>query len=239
METKEINTESVIKKIKALLAKGQSTDNLHEKSIFIAKAHKMMAEYNITLTEDKDEEVYTQKVGEGTQTVSTMRKTMANALAKHYGCRFYFTESREFDSLQQKYRKMQRMVFVGTQLTVDTFIMTFDFCWESFIKMSNDLLKAECEGWDRGAKIQFKEDYLVGFCDGIVNELIKSVNQFGLVVTVPEKVDIHIATVCRGGGRVTTKDLARSVKNGGAVKRGYLDGSFAMSNKDKAISSPA
>lgn len=224
----ETEHESIIRKIKALLSKGQSTDNLHEKATFIAHAHKLMATYNVTLTDDK-EEVYSQKVGEGTKSVSLLRKSMATALAKHYGCDYYLSTKWD-ENLQMR---TQRMIFVGTKITVDTFLLTFDFCWESFITLCDIQLKTECKLYSTSAKRQFKNDYLVGFNRGVTNELIKSINQFGLVVTIPQKVKDHIDQVCTG--IVKTKSLSNNVKSPKAVAIGYTDGSFAIQGRDKTL----
>ena len=75
-------------KIAALLAKANGTDNEHEAEIFSAKAHEMMAEYQLQafdLGEDDPMGVWLGMTGNGS--TPTWKAHITTSVAQYYGCK--------------------------------------------------------------------------------------------------------------------------------------------------------
>lgn len=85
-----INLEDIKRKITAIIAKAQGTDNEHEAAMFMAKAEKMLEEYQIEIWQLGDtgdpmgEDVMLKFRG---ATPSLNDHNLLSALAKFYGCK--------------------------------------------------------------------------------------------------------------------------------------------------------
>lgn len=78
----------MLDKIRKIIAKAEGTDNAAEAEMLMAKAHKLLEEHNYTLldvAEDTDP-IATQKSGTHAWTSNSWVTTLANQLAKYYGC---------------------------------------------------------------------------------------------------------------------------------------------------------
>lgn len=93
MADNEKAMDSLVRKIRALRAKGEGTDNEAEAAIFLAKAQAMMAEHGLTAAalEEKDQEPVDLHHMPEEKSWSPTRVQMANALAKLYMTRMVKT----------------------------------------------------------------------------------------------------------------------------------------------------
>jgi len=84
----EQSKDKITRIIKALLAKAAGTDNEAEASIFAAKAHDMMEQYQIEVSDVlKDDPIDRNKPYAATTSSPSYKKHLWSALAKYYGCR--------------------------------------------------------------------------------------------------------------------------------------------------------
>lgn len=233
MEITTETQEKIISKIQKLLALSESP-NEHESQSALAKAQKLMAEYNVSVTTPEEDPILVIEMDEDTVGISVLRKTLATSLAKHFGCKVMYSKSyKDVGVTKVEFKLHTRIQFVGTPIMVKTLKMSFDYAWEVFLKLSQKFISSEYYYATRSQKLQLKQDYLVGFCKGMTNELIRSANQYALVVSVPHQVNDYVSKVCRGSAHY--KHLDGNVKNSHAVRTGYADGAFSIRNQNKAI----
>ncbi len=80
--------EKITRIIKALLAKAAGTDNEAEASIFAAKAHDMMEQYQIEVSDVlKDDPIDRNKPYSATTSSPSYKKHLWRSLARYYGCK--------------------------------------------------------------------------------------------------------------------------------------------------------
>lgn len=174
-----INTEKIIEKIKKILELSKNNPSQEEAKAAALKAHKLMAEYHISMKEietDKPEEMKenTVEVGNGNK----WKYSLANIISNNFRCKYFLYGN-------------SRIVFYGFQTDVEIASMTFQYLFETgnkaannyYQKMRNDHIKKY--GLFDGKGI--KNCFLVGFVEGIKSVLEKQSTE--LMIVTPKEVE--------------------------------------------------
>lgn len=95
---------AIVKKIRSLLAKSASTSNVHEAEVFAAKAHELLAKYNLALADIAEEDAPARECWETPSSVSDawVRAVWA-AVAQAYFCK----------ALEHTYGRTKKMELIG------------------------------------------------------------------------------------------------------------------------------
>lgn len=224
------NEEKVIEKVQKLLRLSKS-ENAGEAAAALARAQYLMAKFNVSVDESfsSDEDVVEKvDVSLGTKSVSSYQARMAKELSTHFGCRILINSYRD---------RRQSFLIIGTPVSAATFKECLVYAYSAYKRFYGIYLKTKADQLDNlsyklSDKTQIRDDYFRGFLNGMVNELIRSENEFALTIIVPEVVDKAIAEMSTG---TINMNGGRHLSSEEDMMAGYNDGKFAMSHKNKAI----
>lgn len=205
-----MNTE-LIEKIEKLLKKSEGTDNQHEAQVFLNKAQELMAKNKIsmmdikTLNETKEEKVDTDTILEE-RSSSSRNVRLANIVAKNYFCTVY--------------KRGNSLVFMGMESDLKIATLAFSSI-HTFMEKKRSQVYRQAQKAGQQTK-GIREDYVLGFLQGLEEGFKKNVESLGLMIIVPEAVTTQLDKIC--GGRTSNARQTKSTGNRETYMKGYEDG---------------
>lgn len=215
--------DKVIEIVKKLLERTEANGcTADEAKVAITQAHKLLAEAGMSMDElsTEDTEVAELVLDSDTKGVSLAQTKLAVALAKHFGVELFFRK-----------RSTTDLVVVGETFKRKIFAETYQFAYNTFKKSWNKYHKS-LTSVSTSDKNALRNDYLIGFADGLTNELVKQENEFALVVVKSEEVVKYMESLNLKQGKA--RQFSRKFDHG-AMSQGYSDGAFAQRNKHHVV----
>lgn len=208
--------DSILEKIKKLLARSANNPFEAEAQTCLLKAHKLMAEYNIHLEEVNDKAAikYAELVCE-TKWNMGFRKPLANAIADNFRCKIYITGEGQ-------------VVFFGrdfdARVAKEAFEYAYDFALREGNRLYNKAYAAGCK--TRGVF----NSYTLGFVKGIKTKLEEQ--STALVVTTPKDVVDGYETLTANWKTKTSKlRIANKDIDLNSYQKGVEDGKTVMNSR--------
>lgn len=91
-----MDIQKLSKKIKALMAKAEGTDNANEQAVFMAKADQLMEQHQISVIDlEADDPIDRDSVLTGSSGFPSWRKNLTASIALYYGCKVVNTRLRD------------------------------------------------------------------------------------------------------------------------------------------------
>lgn len=172
--------EKIIEKIKKILELSKNNPSVEEAKSAALKAQKLMAEYNIKMSEiemiDDIENIVEEKIDVGTG--NKWKYTLSSIVAKNFRCKYFY------------YGK-STVVFYGYEEDAKISAMTFKLLFDVgnkesakyYQKQRQECLK-ECRYFDgRGIKNTFLDGYLLGIQEALERQCT------ALMIVIPKKVE--------------------------------------------------
>lgn len=174
--------DDVIAKIKKLLALSGANPNANEAVAAALKAQKLMADYDIAeieLGEQLEEEIT--EVRSSDYFGKRWRGVFAAVIAKNFRCRVYRNNHYDFSTRKQVHAN----VFMGHKLDAEAAKLTY----ESLVPIAEKLASQACHEARStyGTAQGVKNTFLLGFVDGVREELEKQCE--ALMLVVPQDVE--------------------------------------------------
>ena len=180
--------DSIIERIRKLLALSENNPNEHEAVSAALKAQKLIAEYDVQELEITGEEC--RRVPVQVQGDYYVGKRwciyLANAVAKNFRCRAY----------RHNERRMRRgsahvIRFVGFELDAKAALLTYNM----LVEVGEHLAREEAARYRRlyGSSQGVKNTFLFGFVKGVCAELEKQSQ--ALMLVVPSEVNDYYSTL--------------------------------------------
>lgn len=168
--------EKVVEKIRKLLAIAdkKSNNNEHEVMAATLKAQKMMAEYNISLSEvskDTHKKDIELMVAES-KGYRDFRKPLGALLAENFRCKVLLLDGRD-------------VLFVGNKTDVLIVKETFEYLYEFVVKEGNKRYNRAVKRGEASADVF--NSYAIGFMIGLKQALDKQCR--ALMLIIPEEVE--------------------------------------------------
>lgn len=172
------NTEKIIEKIKKVLELSKNNPSQEEAKAAALKAHKLMAEYHISMNEietGKPEEMNENTVEVGTG--NKWKYLLANIISDNFRCKHFICGS--------------KIVFYGFQTDVGIASMTFQYLFETGRKAANNFYQKkrndEIKKFGSFDGKGVKNCFLVGFIEGIKSVLERQSKE--LMIITPKEVE--------------------------------------------------
>ena len=220
-----MSKDQVIDRVKKLLEMTESNGcTASEAATAMAMAQKLMAQHGIHECDvvEEPEFIIEEEVTVGTKSVSSMQALMALDLSKHFGCRV--VQHTRADGSQY-------LKFIGDKTRCQVFRETYLFAYRVFQKNWTSYIK-DMEISTK-EKNQLRGSYFKGFVSGLTNELIRSENEFGLVIVESAKLTEYMKD--NYSNNRTRQCSVRSNGSSEAYLKGYEDGTFSHRNKNKCV----
>lgn len=137
-------SEDIMRKIAALMAKANGTENEHEAAAFAAKAHAMLAEHNLSLTDVL--KYGAAKAGDAVgktphsnKYVGGWRSSLMNSVAAYYFCKLVI--SHEYDAATGKNRKC--FLLIGKTHNVAVAVSMFDYLEKTTVRLGREWMRSD------------------------------------------------------------------------------------------------
>lgn len=213
MKTKE----SVVEKIKALLALSDADRNNSEEEAKAAmlKAQELMAKYEISMEEvsTEDEEQYSHEVCEHKWDYA-YRVPLANVLSKNFRCMLYMSG--------------KKIVFMGHPSDAQICKATFEYAYRFIMRKGNSVYNKRYS-MGRPTKGVFNS-YAHGFISGLQEAFDAQCT--ALAIVTPQDVVDEFKKASEGWKSKKTKNIGDDVTSGEAWREGREDGKSFM-EKDR------
>jgi len=215
-----MNQESikVIETLKKLLARAEGNVNENEAKVCIMKAQKLMAEYNINMSEinlkNEKEDVIKDGAGSAGRT-SWWEKQLSTIIAKNFKVYNFITHR----------GNGTQVIFMGRKTDVEVAKMSFEFT-EGAIKR---LAKSYVNKY--GGGVGTKNDYIKGFLQGLQVQFTEQIdkNKWGLVLVIDKEVTSQYNQMKLKKGQSSSH---RTNHDKNAINSGYNTGkSFGVNRK--------
>lgn len=222
--------DSIIRKIKGLMALAEDNANEDEAQSAFVMAQKLMMKYNIEQSEIEDK-IDTSSIIQGQatayKTIFWQEKLLANIVAENFRVKFYYNNKR-FNG--EKKRK-RTIMFYGLEQDVkiakEMFVLAndaVDFYTRRFIEgvyNTGDYIR------DKTFTTDLKNSYMKGFIDGL-SEKMKSQRfalqeEFGLILLTPKIVEEGYEDFSKDFGKGTKWNIPK-IEEVAAYQQGYEDG---------------
>lgn len=186
--------EKIIEKIKNLLDLARNNPNEHEAMAAALKAQELMAKYHIDSREVEGQKL-TEEIIESELFVRSGDKwkfKLAHIISINFCCKVY-------------YRGRERIVFYGYKKDAEIATQVFQFLFETGNKLA-DRCYYEYYKQNRPTK-GVKNQYLIGYCDGIKDVLGRQCT--ALMIVTPKEVKDSFAEKTKNFGTMTSTLKAR------------------------------
>ena len=213
--------QKIINRIKKLLALAEGNANAAEATAAALKAQQLIAEHDVSKLElygEKRDEI-TEVTNEHSIKGNPWGKRLAWAIADNFRCRWYSEWKGSRDYWTHRVSKdSENIVFMGYETDAQAAKVTYDRLYEIGLKLAN----AECRKArkERGSANGVKNSFLLGYVEGIRNELEKQC--VALVLVRPKAVDDYADE--RTAGFRTSYSSVRNAYAGNAYDSGKQAG---------------
>jgi hypothetical protein len=236
--------EGIMKKIKALMDKANSTDSLAEKEAFMLGAQRLLADYNIEVSE-------VIRIGESgsVKEDAISYSEMWEKKLMHYICLNNFCRSisdKSYINIIGKPGNIEVCIylfkFFSSALATESMHHYNRYCAEEIKKfLSKKKNKGKFEDVDKfleGSKVDFVQDFMIGGCEGILNKMLSqkkaqmdsNTNFTALVRVNDDEVDAYVK---KHYPYLTSSRGQRTNNNSSGYAAGYIVGSGI--NQHKAV----
>lgn len=197
----------IVERIKNLLDLARNNPNEHEAMAAALKAQELMAKYHVDVHEVEGEEL-TEEIIESELFVGNGDKwkfNLAAVIAKNFCCKVF-------------YRGRQIVVFYGYKKDAEIATQVFKFLFEAGNKLAD---KCYYEYYKKGLSTKgIKNQYLIGFCDGIKTVLDRQCT--ALMIVTPKEVVESFEEYSKDFGKMTNRLTMR--RDAAAYNKGREDG---------------
>lgn len=212
----------VLEKVRKLLEKTEVNGcTAGEAASAAALARKLLAQHGLDLSDLSEEEksILEFDLEMETKTVSESQGYISKVIADHFGCEVIIRGNKSKSCL----------VFIGEKVKVDICKETFVFVYKTYKRCWK--IYHQSLGLSTSEKSLKRKTYLMGFLDGLTNELIKSENETALVVSKSADLKDYMGTLNLSQKKFTSKSSFQKED----YDKGYSDGAFSQRNKNKSI----
>ena len=210
--------EEAIETIKNLLETARrETTNEHEAVSAALFAQRLMAKYNVEITEVEGEKITDEIVQKtywdsGKHEMKKWKIRLASIIARNFRCEVYFLGKKD-------------IVFYGYEKDAEVALQTFTFLYEIGNKFAVRYYnKYKKEGKETRGVMNM---YLIGFSDGIAEELEKQCT--ALMIVTPKEVKDSFAEKTAGWGTINSSVRCRNDQD--AYANGKTDGKNAACSR--------
>lgn len=230
--------EEVFKKIKALLNLGKHENgNEHEMMLALQKAQELALKNGLSLEEIENggesvsREVIEQVVPQDTVTIASTKSSMARIVADNFRVEV-FTENYSAGVAQGR-----RIIMVGFPEDVEIAQSVLNFVWVSYEQLFKSYLKrlkreAPQVAKTRSDSIRIKNDYYLGFIQGLKKAFEENVQSKALVLVKDKAISTYIET-SRGKLHKGRPVYVQTQGCSDAQSKGYDDGLYAGKMRGK------
>lgn len=193
-----MNQETVLSKVRKLVALAGNNPNEEEARSAMMKAQALLNEHGLAMADAEDqgrprkpEEV---EVGDGDhKTAVWWKQQIAVVVAKNFRCGVYISRRGRWGGSGIRLVGLEEDVRVAQQV----FELACRTCWKASVRFRRQAKKdaeAQSIGWSRGRAKRVANDFLTGFIDGLREAFRKNVAemQTALVVVKPKAVQDHM-----------------------------------------------
>ena len=226
----ETVNESIIKKIRGLLAIANDHQNDEESQSAFLLAQKLMIKHSISLSE-VEENGEKQPIEQGQATAYKKllwwERKLANIMSENFRVKNYLNILRKAGDKQRKSRIMFYGFESDVELAKEMYVLAYDalkLYADRYIEIYYDTY-----GEERNRKItgMVKDSYIKGFLEGLDAKFKEQVSQmrqeYGLVLLVPKEVEEGFNELSKDFGKGTSWRVP-SVSEARAYDEGYSDG---------------
>lgn len=202
-----MSNEKIIERIKNLLDLSRNNTNENEAMAAALKAQELMAKYHVDVHEVEGEEL-TDEIIESSLFVGNGDKwkfVLANIIAKNFCCKVY-------------YRGKDTIVFYGYEKDTEIAKQVFKFLFNAGNKLA-DRCYYEYYKMNKPTK-GVKNQYLIGFCDGIKTVLDRQCT--ALMIVTPKEVVEGFEELTKGFRTISSRLSIRNDRD--AYNKGHRDG---------------
>lgn len=229
MITKVMSQEKIIDKIKKLLLRTEANGcTPAEAATAASQVAILLAKHGLSMSEITAED--TELVKESfidTKSCNEYQAIISSELAKHFGVVVYAKGCKIYNGKIQP-RVITTLKVYGEKIKVMAFKEVFTFIYKAY--QSSWTRYHKSLDVDTHDKNLMRKSYVLGFIDGVTNEIIKEENANALVVVKSKEVEEFQASLTCIHNFSTTAS-----NNAIANAKGYEDGTFAQRNRNKVI----
>lgn len=235
--------DSIVTKIKGLLALANDhKDDAESQSAFIM-AQKLMIKYDISSSEIKErEDVREVLKGQATayKTLYWWERQLANVITENFRVTWYYN-SKTFEGENRKRRAIFFMGFESdVELAKEMYVLAYDVLTFYVRNFVGNYYKENYLDRERSFTAELKNSYTRGFLGGLEEKFEEQVSQmqqeYGLVRLVPAEVK-EVYDEMFGGKKGLNWTLP-SIKESEAYEKGYRDGNrvdYTKSTLDEGV----
>lgn len=225
----EERNESIIKKIKGLLAIADDEKNDEESQSAFVLAQKLMMKHNIAQSDVIDMNT-AKKVEQGNVTVYKQlywwETQLAQIISKNFRVRFYYS-NKVLSGERKTKRKIVFMGFAGdVELAKEMYILAYDVLTHYAKDFVDTYYKTSWMARTKGNTLELKNSYMRGFLHAMNEKFKEQVEQmqqeFGLMVLVPAEVEEAYQVMFKGKKGLGYK--VPNAQNSDAFNQGYQTG---------------
>lgn len=223
----ENKLESIIRKIKGLLALAEDNSNDEEAQSAFVMAQKLMIKYNVELSQINDTDDVDLVTGQATahKTVFWYEKLLARIIADNFRVKFYYNDKYVNNEVKRKRSVMFYGLEQDVKIAKELFVLAND-ALEIYTKRYIDKFYG-ARNRDRSTTTELKNSYMRGFTDGLRQKLKEQKNalqqEFGLVVLMPQVVIDGYEEFSKNFSKPTALTIPR-IEDTIAYKSGLEDG---------------
>lgn len=227
MKKKDEKYESIIRKVKGLLAVAEDNANEDEAQSAFLMAQQLMIKYNIEIKEiegTSDELVIEKGQGTAYKTLQWYERLLASIISENFRVKNYLS------GIRDKGRTKRAIMFLGAekdvQLAKEMYILAYA-ALDFYTKRHVETYYSEQEV-KRNLKLtnQIKKSYMAGFLVGLKNRFEEQradlQKEYGLMILTPKEVEDAYASMLEGSRPVKYK--APNISRDLSYEQGYKDG---------------
>ncbi|MEK4448670.1 DUF2786 domain-containing protein [Bacillus sp. FSL M8-0052] len=227
---KQARNESIIKKIKGLLAIANDNKNDEESQSAFLLAQKLMMKHDISagdVTDTPEKEEITKGQATAYKRLFWWERTLAGIMAKNFKVEFYYSNR----VLNGDQRRKSTIVFFGyesdVQLAKEMYVLAYDAIVLYANRFVDDYYKENFIERSIKKTRDLKNSYITGFLEGLKQKFNEQVSQlkeeYGLMVIKPKEVREAYKELSKTFGK-PTKLRIPNIEEFVAYQRGHQDG---------------
>lgn len=217
--------EGTIERIKKCLSLAGNNSSENEVNNAIKMAQRLALKAGISIEDiDMSEirpiiEVVQYNVDQNTKTCPSWRYALCKTIADNF----------KTDVFINKVTGGSSLVIIGDKDDVDITREVFQYTENAYLNLSKKYINSvkKKRKLNRSLSIRFKNDYFVGFLEGITKAFAENIQEFGLMVIKPDEVNEWMDEHCKTGSRSSIKGAGSE----DAYNNGLKDGDFVGSSK--------
>lgn len=221
--------DSIVEKIKGLLALANDHKNDEECQSAFVMAQKLMIKYDISASDVEDvKDVKNISKGQATayKTLYWWERQLADIITKNFRVTWYYNNK----VLYGESRKKRAIIFMGFEsdvaLAKEMYVLAYDVLTHYVRNFVDCYYEEKVINRERAFTTELKNSYTRGFLNGLDEKFKEQVSQmqqeYGLVALVPKEVDEAYDVMFKGKKGLSYR--LPLIEEVGAYQEGYRDG---------------